>query len=143
MRWVTNLLLTVIATLGVLWWADSNKEVEFYKELGTAAVVTLYDFGTVEQLDAQMATLKQITTDEVFQQLTIDNEERTLNTYLKFKGEACTVIILESTENYIIYSLQTPYVESNRKFIFRFTVNGQHKIDWVRESELIDFMSYD
>ena len=51
-------------------------------ELGERAVKLMYDFGTVEQLDYQMNDLKAITTDAVFNQLTIDNEERTLNTYL-------------------------------------------------------------
>lgn len=109
-------------------------------ELGEAAVKLLYDFGTAEQLDYQMQGLKEITTEPVFNQLTIDNEERTLNTYLKFKNEPVTVEVARSTNQYVIYSLDTKNISKDRIFVFFFTVNGEGKIDSVREVEAIDFV---
>lgn len=110
------------------------------EELGIKAVKAMYDFGTVEQLDSQMALLQVITTDEVFRQLTIDSENRTLNTYLKFQGKPVTIKILKSSNDYVLYSLDTVSIENNRTFLFLFTVNETGKINWVREMETIDFV---
>ena len=110
-------------------------------EIGEEAVKLLYDYGTVEQLDYQMSGLKKITTEEVYNQLTIDNEQRTLNTYLKFKQDAVTVEIVKSTSQYILYRLHTNNISSERLFVFFFNVNGDGLIDEVREVEAIDFIS--
>lgn len=109
-------------------------------ELGERAVKLMYDFGTVEQLDYQMSDLKAITTDAVFNQLTIDNEERTLNTYLKFKNKAVTVEIVQSTHDYVMYHLITPNISAERLFVFFFDVDDSGKISYVREVEAIDFV---
>lgn len=111
-------------------------------ELGETAVKLLYDFGTAEQLDYQMIGLKEITTDAVFDQLTIDNEERTLNTYLKFKNKPVTVKVIKSTSNYVMYSLNTEYISDDRIFVFFFELDTiKNKIKSVREVEAIDFIS--
>ncbi len=108
--------------------------------LGEEAVKLLYDFGTVEQLDYQMNDLKKITTDAVFNQLTIDNEERTLNTYLKFKNKAVTVKVVKSTSDYVLYRLETENISEDRLFAFFFDVDDSGKISYVREVEAIDFV---
>lgn len=109
-------------------------------DIGVQAVNCLYDFGTVEQLDFQMQGLKEITTDAVFNQLTIDNEERTLNTYLKFKNKPVTVEIVSATSDYVLYRLKTEEISADRLFCFYFHVNKSGKIDTVREVEAIDFI---
>ena len=108
--------------------------------LGEEAVKLLYDFGTVEQLDYQMNDLKKITTDAVFNQLAIDNEERTLNTYLKFKNKAVTVKVVKSTSDYVLYRLETENISEDRLFAFFFDVDDSGKISYVREVEAIDFV---
>ena len=108
--------------------------------LGEEAVKLLYDFGTVEQLDYQMNDLKKITTGAVFNQLTIDNEERTLNTYLKFKNKAVTVKVVKSTSDYVLYRLETENISEDRLFAFFFDVDDSGKISYVREVEAIDFV---
>ena len=110
-------------------------------EIGEEAVKFLYDYGTVEQLDFQMSGLKQITTPEVFNQLTIDNEERTLNTYLKFKQDPVTVEVVKSTNKYVMYRLHTANISEERLFVFFFNVNKDGLIYEVREVEAIDFIS--
>ena len=109
--------------------------------IGEEAVKLLYDYGTIEQLDYQMSGLKEITTEEVFNQLTIDNEQRTLNTYLKFKQDSVTVEIVKSTNQYVMYHLHTNNVSEERLFVFFFNVNDNGLIDNVREVEAIDFIS--
>lgn len=119
-----------------------NNSSKNQKDIGVKAVTYLYQFNQVEDLDNNMEKLKTITTDEVFNQLTVDNEERTLNTYLKFKGKSTDVEIIKSTETYVLYSLDTEYVDSNRVFIFMFDVNNEGKLSYVRECECLDFLDY-
>lgn len=132
-------LITVIAILlyGTKLQSTVKRQSE---ELGILAVKSLYDFGTSEQLDAQMDVLKTITTEPVFNQLSIDNEGRTLNTYLKFKNKPVTVEILDSSSDYVLYSLQTDSISSSRKFLFIFSVDDNGLISSVREMEAIDFV---
>jgi hypothetical protein len=107
-------------------------------EYGKLAVKYLYNFQTIEELDSNMEALKQIVTDEVYQNLTIDKTDRALNVYLKFKNNPTVVRFEEVTDTYIIYSLETESISSLRKFVFFFKVD-KGRISWVREGELIDF----
>lgn len=109
-------------------------------ELGKNVVKMLYEFRSVDSLEFQMSALKNVTTEDVYNQLTVDNEERLLNTYLKFNEEASKVVVEKATDSYVIYSLDCKTIDSTRKFIFMFSVNDDGKICWVRECELIDFI---
>lgn len=141
--WIRILVVAVIAASVLIGLIAYSRHLTDKKiaELGENAVKLLYDYGTVEQLDFQMSGLKEITTEEVFNQLTIDNEERTLNTYLKFKQDAVTVNVIRSTDKYVMYHLQTNNVSANRIFVFFFTVNDKGLIDWVQEVEAVDFIT--
>lgn len=103
-------------------------------------VKLLYDFGTVEQLEMQQKSLKTFVTEEVYNQLTYDNDERRLNTYLKFCEEAVTVNIIRSTDEYVIYSLDCMTISPERKFMFAYKVGEGGKITDVQEYELLDFI---
>lgn len=135
---IVLLSLSLIAIVVIVGMIHNNKADS--KVLGERAVMLLYDFGTVEQLNKQMTELKAITTDDVFNQLSIDNSGRTLNTYLKFKNKPVTVNIIKSTSTYVLYSLETESISPERLFLFLFSVRGG-KIDGVREMEGIDFVT--
>lgn len=107
------------------------------KDVGLRALYAMYDFDTLEQLDRQMATLAECTTEEVYTQLTIDCENKTLETYLKFKNEATSVIVLECTDDYIKYSLKNKFVSEDRQFIFMYKVNSDDKIYDAWEGEVL------
>lgn len=104
------------------------------------AVQDLYQFSKVEDLDKNMAKLKDFTTQSVYNQLTVDNEERTLNTYLKFKGAPTTVNVVKATSSYILYTLTNENIDKDRVFIFMYDFNSKGQILKVRESECLDFL---
>lgn len=131
--------LTVIGILVCQLVIKPGIESEKRQETGRQLVLALYDYPSVEQLDEQMKIVRGLTTEGVFNQLTLDNEERTLNTYLKFEQKAVTVEILESTEDYVLYTLHTEALSEGRKFIFLYSLNEDGKVDWVQEAECIDF----
>ncbi|WP_304427986.1 hypothetical protein [uncultured Clostridium sp.] len=107
--------------------------------IGEKAVMLMYDFEDAYDLDSHMKDLKRITTKEVYNELTINNADRTLNTYLKFKDNSVDVEIIKSTRNYILYRLNTESLTTNRKFMFTFDTDIWGKINYVREMEIIDF----
>lgn len=109
------------------------------KSLGVKAVMLMYNFDTIEQLSEQMAELREITTPEIYEELTIDNEDRTLNTYLKFRGNPVTVSIIKATGDYVMYSLTSESIGTDRIFMFLYETDNQ-KINYVREVECIDFV---
>lgn len=133
---VTLITLTVISTLSVV---GLSIHLNKMKKLGVEAVNYMYNFSDVKELDANMPKLESITTKEVYSGLTIDNMDRALNTYIKFKNVPCKVRVLKNTHNYVLYTLDTDALSSGRKFLFLFDVNKAGKISYVREVEAIDF----
>lgn len=111
------------------------------EKVGKEVVKLLYDFASMEQLEGQQLQLKSKVTEDVFNQLTVDNEERRLNTYLKFSGEVSTVEFLIVTDRYLVYRLDCVALESSRVFLFAYNVNSLGKIDRVYEAELIGFVA--
>ena len=111
--------------------------------LGEQAVYTLYQFSDANELNNNMASLESITTKAVFSQLTIDNSERTLNTYLKFKNTTTSVSIIRSTSQYVLYHVNNESIDPDRVFVFFFNVNSKGRISYVREMEGIDFIEND
>lgn len=108
-------------------------------ECGEELVKALYQFQSAQELDSNMKVVKRLCDEETFSRLTIDNENRTLRTYLKFKGKPVSVDILRKDKNYVLYSINTEYIGSQRKFIFIYDTNWIGKINYVREMECIDF----
>ena len=103
-------------------------------------VQDLYQFSKVEDLDNNMLKIRNLTTQSVYNQLTVDNEERTLNTYLKFKGDATSVNVVKATSSYILYTLTNKNIDKDRVFIFMYDCNSKGKLSNVRESECLDFL---
>lgn len=113
---------------------------EMKEQLGIKCVKTLYEFSSGTELDQNMSVLKELCTDAVYSDLTIDNEERTLTTYLKFENKPVKVNIVRSTADYVYYSLDTDAIDADRLFIFNFNVNKYGQIDWIKECECIEFL---
>ncbi len=109
-------------------------------ELGEELVMAMYNFETPYQLDSQMLIIQTLTTADVFNDLTIDNEQRTITTYLKFKDCGVKAEIISSGEDYVYYKLDAEVIEENRTFIMFFRVNEDGLIDWVKEAECIEFI---
>jgi hypothetical protein len=109
-------------------------------ELGLTAVKYMYNFASLEELNDNMQKLKELTTSEVYERLTIDNTDRALNVYLKFKNKPVIVVPEEATDRYVIYKLKTENISDYRKFVFFFSVDDSGKISKVRESEVVDFV---
>lgn len=114
---------------------------EEHESIGIELVKALYDFRDAYQLDSNMVTVKELTTEPVFNDLTIDNEQRTLTTYLKFNNKACTVNILDSSDTYVMYSLENENIDKDRIFIFFFRADNDGKVNWYKEVEGIEFVN--
>lgn len=106
---------------------------------GVKAVKLLYDFDSVSELASNLEPLSNLTTREVFDKVAASNEDKALNTYLKFKQNPVEVEIISKQPGCIIYTLNTSSLSSGRKFIFVYSVDFTGKIDSVRELEGIDF----
>lgn len=133
---VTVCALALLITVST---ANMNKQ---KAQIGEQAVKLMYQFVDLQQLQLNMIDLKSITTEPVFNQLTIDNEDRTLYTYMKFKGITTSVNIKKATSTYIIYSIVNDNVDETRRFVFMFDCNRSGKISYVREAEIHDFSTF-
>lgn len=137
---IVILIIAVITVIILLVYSDEGNR-QFKENVGVQAVRYLYQFDNLTQLNANSSKLKNITTDDVYEQLTIDNTDRCLNTYLKFKGVKTGVNIIKATDTYVLYSLDNENISSNRIFMFTYSVNNKGKIEYVREMECIDFIT--
>lgn len=104
------------------------------------AVTLLYEFDNFNEiLSEHMTPLSKLMTKEAFDSLQINDEEQSLVQYLKFKGNPSKVSFIESTDEYIIYSIQCDSLTLGRKFVFYYDTNIWGKISNVSEAELRDF----
>ena len=134
-------LLVAIFVVMLILLNKQNITKKMEEQLGLDAVYSLYDFKDVYQLDSNMVKLKEITTEAVFNDLTIDNEQRTLQTYLKFEGKSVSVNIIKNTNRYVIYSLNTEKISDKRIFVFFYDIDKDGKICWYKEVEGIEFVN--
>lgn len=110
------------------------------KETGIKAVKLMYTFNTYEDVySKQMEELQKICNQDVYKELNVNNIDRALNSYLRFKGNPSEVNIKEATNSYVRYSLNTLSISEEREFILFYHVNVWGKIDKVSESEIEGF----
>lgn len=129
------LALAVLVSVFLSHSADKERQ-----RIAMRTVQCLYDFGNLEQLEAQQLELSTLVDEYVYNQLVYDNEERRLNTYLKFAGSTSAVNFIEVTDDHVIYSIDCAALMDGRKFLFQYHLNSFGKIDKVYEAELIDFI---
>lgn len=134
---LTFVITFIIIVVTRVFTFDRQKE-----KLGRHAVELLYQFVEIQQLQMNMIDLQEITTEPVFNQLTIDSEDRSLYTYVQFHGNPTTVHVVKSTPSYVIYWIENSEIDEDRRFIFMFDCNSTGKISWVREAEINDFVTY-
>lgn len=107
-------------------------------ELGEKALLSLYDYSTLEEFDINIEEFRSYVTEDVFARMTANNSDRVLFVYLKFRAEPVKVNIVESKPGFIVYSLITSHIDRERLFMFSYTVeNG--KITSINEGEVIQF----
>ena len=140
LKWVA--VVAGIGLVAVLVFASTNNQKSSIdsEEIGRRAVRLLYSFRSIQELDANVNELGKFCTPEVFMDLTIDNEERLLGTYLRFLNQPTDVVIEQATQNYVIYGLVNDYVDAEEMYVFFFHVDEHGVIDRVREAELNDFI---
>ena len=110
------------------------------KATGIKVVELMYTFDTYEDVySKQMKELQKICNQDVYKDLNVNNIDRALNSYLRFKGNASEVKIIEATNSYVKYSLNTLSISSERQFILFYHVNMWGKIDKVSECEIESF----
>lgn len=110
-------------------------------DLGVELVKAMYDFENPYELDKNMLVVQKLVTEDVFSDLTIDNEQRTLSTYFKFKDASVHVNVLKSTDSYVLYSLDSEAISADRKFILIFSVNEEGVINEVKEMECYEYLN--
>ena len=110
-------------------------------DLGVELVKAMYDFENPYELDKYMLVVQKLVTEDVFSDLTIDNEQRTLSTYFKFKDASVHVNVLKSTDSYVLYSLDSEAISADRKFILIFSVNEEGVINEVKEMECYEYLN--
>lgn len=119
--------------------ADSSASTK--ADLGVELVKAMYDFENPYELDKNMLVVQKLVTEDVFSDLTIDNEQRTLSTYFKFKDASVHVNVLKSTDSYVLYSLDSEAISADRKFILIFSVNEEGVINEVKEMECYEYLN--
>ena len=131
----------VLAVVGLTLVLIRNTSSQKKQELAKRVVECLYDFGTQEQVREKQRELRGLVSEEVYNQLTYDKEQRRLNTYLKFNNDSSTVEFLEVTDDYVVYRLKCASIENGRHFLFQYKVDPSGKLSEVYEAELIDFIA--
>ena len=127
----------LLVALAVIYF--SAEESSAKAELGVEAVKLMYNFQSVEELESNQKRLARIMDEDTFYGLTYDNENRQLYTYVQYYGSHSTVNVVESTDRYVLYRIESECVESDRLFVMLFEVDGG-RIVKVKEGEFLGFV---
>ncbi len=128
----------VIMILVICFLFYRNTILKSNEKLGIQTLRALYEFNSLDEFEENMRKFEDYVSEDVFQQMTIDNSDRVLGVYLKLKGNSCAVDIVDSTSDYIVYHLISDSIEKERLFLFCYKVSNKKIID-IKEAELFLF----
>lgn len=128
----------VIMILVICFLFYRNTILKSTEKLGIQTLRALYEFNSLDEFEENMRKFEDYVSEDVFQQMTIDNSDRVLGVYLKLKGNSCAVDIVDSTSDYIVYHLISDSIEKERLFLFCYKVSNKKIID-IKEAELFLF----
>lgn len=128
----------VIMILVICFLFYRNTILKSNEKLGIQTLRALYEFNSLDEFEENMGKFEDYVSEDVFQQMTIDNSDRVLGVYLKLKGNSCAVDIVDSTSDYIVYHLISDSIEKERLFLFCYKVSNKKIID-IKEAELFLF----
>lgn len=134
-----SLLLLLVALLTFLWvvWRSSN----ISQDIGSRCVRLLYQFSTPQEIVDNQRQLELLVTDEVFSDLNIDDTNRVVNAYYKFKYSTSSVNIVSSAPGCVVYTIANENIDPDSLWIFKYTLDSSGKIDWVKEYSVLDIRS--
>ena len=139
-RMIKSIVFVTVCALALLITVSTANMNKQKAQIGEQAVKLMYQFVDLQQLQLNMIDLKSITTEPVFNQLTIDNEDRTLYTYMKFKGITTSVNIKKATSTYIIYSIVT--IEDHNKILVKLS-NYMNQLALSKKDMVVCYLGWE
>ena len=103
--------------------------------LGVRIVRAMYQFNTLYDLSESYKGLKAVCEDDVWEQITPDNDSRVISAYYKFQSSSSKVNFVYVSDGVVVYTLLNEYIDPNRLFILYYEYSGD-KITSIREYEL-------
>lgn len=139
----SNKVFTVMVIMVVVLFISFFGYIQYRKAtVGVRAVMDMYNFNNISQLAEQLSDLQDICTPAVFDFNTAENVKVALNKYLGMKGKPVKVNIISKGGGYVLFSLVSPYVYSDKRFIMLYKVNWLGQIDWMRQEIGVDAYNY-
>lgn len=136
---VLRVLIFVAALISIVVFFLSSASVSLKRSLGIEAVTLMYDFDSLDEVRENQKCLAQIMDEDTYAGLTIDNENRQLYTYVRYYGNKSIINIVEATDQYVLYRIESDCVEPDRLFIMIFEVS-HGRISKIKECECLDFI---
>lgn len=103
--------------------------------LGEEIVRLMYEFDEPIDLYKQYEILKNIVSEEVYSNISLNNVTRFSSAYYKFKGEQSNVNILDSKDGFVMYSIDCESIDPSRVFLLYYEYDN-NTITSMREYEL-------
>lgn len=134
-------ILVCLSALCVLVLYIARISVTDTRKFGEVAIECLYTYNDDFACTKQDSTLESICSPDVYAQLTLE-KEGTLRTLIRTAREQTKVHIIKSANQYVIYSLETPQLDREQRYVLFFEVDDNIIIE-ARECELNDFIDFD
>lgn len=125
------LLLAIILTSFYFGYLGFNNERS--KHIAVDAVNDMFTFENYETLhDNNMTSLRSITTQKVYNEVTFTNLQTALNSYLPFFGHATRAQILAVSDTCVTFRVINPSVKLNTLYTMYYKVNFWGQIDFLK-----------
>jgi hypothetical protein len=102
--------------------------------IGRQFVSAMYTYTPGEE-ESMNSTLRSYVSDEVYNRVTLANDQRQIKVYLRLKGEECMPHIISTQNGRVLFWLESKYIEPDRTFQVEYK-QGFLKIVDLNESEL-------
>ena len=105
--------------------------------LGYDLVMRMYNFEDISVIDSRITSIRDLVTEEVWEQIDPYNEFRTINTYYKFQAESSNVQVIYEREGFIVYKIKNNQnIESDQLWCMYYEIDGG-KISELREYKFV------
>lgn len=112
-------------------------------DLGVYCVKLLYQFDLPEDILNNQQLLMSVLTEDEFERLTVDDDNRAINAYYKFQYSPSRVLVDDYGPGYVRYRLENEYIDANDVWVFLYELTEDGKITNVREYSVLNWKERD
>ena len=123
-------LVNVLILLGIYTFGRNDK-----LDIGVYTVRLMYEFDSPKEMVMNQSLLQDVLHPDEFERLKLDEPNRAVNAYYKFKFSSSHVVVEDSQDGFVLYRLVNDSIAPNIRWVFMYSVDDNGKLYDIHEYE--------